>query len=263
MSEPTRSELYDGEVILTMDRRHVYRARIGDAKTVHVPNVTTILNQKDKSRALLPWAAGLAADHIREILKPGISTQLNEIEIDMAVETARNAHNVKRDAAASVGSIVHDYARRRLTGEDVDWPSHPQALNGADAFEAWLGQHEVQPIKVERQVLSKKHLYCGTADLLARIDNKVTLGDFKTSKDIYDEVFIQTAPYQKAMEEELGVKIEQRAVMHFDKENGDFRYALIPNDTLEDDFECFLALKKVYTWNKTAWPRVKAARGEE
>ena len=46
---------------------------------------------------------------------------------------------------------------------------------------------------VETEITMFHPLYAGTADFVARIDGTLTLGDFKTSKAIYDEAALQLA----------------------------------------------------------------------
>ena len=255
-----RWELYEGSVALTRNDQHRYWCKVGDERALPIPNVTTILGQKDKSSGLVPWAAGLAADWWRRVLVPGVAIKLTEAELDSYVNASKWAHRRNKDTAAAVGSIVHDYAQRRLVGDEVDYPSNPKALLAAEGFERWLAKHSIKPLHIERPLVSLRNWYAGTVDFIGEIDGVLTLADFKTSKNIYDEVMLQTAGYQAAAEEELGIEIEQRAAIHFDKETGSFTYAVFEKDRFEIDFGCFMALHQVWNWNKTAYARVQEAR---
>jgi len=267
MTDMKRFELYNGSRIITMDSRHIYRTRVphpdgtpGKTRSTTIPNVTSVINKKDKSRRLIPWATGMASNYWADMFKPGQPLTLDEPEIERHREAGKWANKRFAAGAANIGSIVHDYAEKRLYDAKIEMPANAQARHGAEAFDAWLSQHRVEPYEIERCCLSSKHWYVGTADLLANIDGVLTIADFKSSKSIYDEVLLQLAAYQKALEEELGCQIEQRMVIRFDKESGDFEVATIPADDLEHDFACFLHLLGVYDWDKTAWSRLEKIR---
>jgi hypothetical protein len=83
-------------------------------------------------------------------------------------------------------------------------------LQGKDGFEAklkpimqelvkWKNKHEIEVIDIERKIIDKEeHFYCGTADVLARIDGEVGILDIKTGSGIWEEYGLQTAAYAHA-----------------------------------------------------------------
>tara|TARA_R100000808_G_C2154027_1_gene164733 strand:- start:2123 stop:2896 length:774 start_codon:yes stop_codon:yes gene_type:complete len=248
--------LYDGSVKLTMDRNHVYRAAVDGAKKFHVPNVTTILGMKDKTRAMMHWQRTCIREEFEKQFPVGQTFKMDEIQRNRAIDTiASAADNISRQAR-EIGSLTHDYIELRLAGGDAPLPSHEEARNACTAFNNWLGDHDVQVMFTERMCFSKRHFYCGTTDLVATIDGKLTSLDFKTSKAIYPETFLQVSAYTEALEEELGIEIEQRASLRCDKADASYEYLVFPDEHIRD-FETFLSLLRLYHFDKQATKELK------
>jgi len=96
-------------------------------------------------------------------------------------------------------------------------------------------------------VYSKKHDYVGLLDLIAIIDKKKYLVDYKTSKGIYSDAYFQVAAYRNAYEEETGEKLDGTLILHFNKENGEFAIHERPEEDYQKDLSAFLgalAVKK-------------------
>jgi hypothetical protein len=207
----------------------------------HVPSVTTILWRLDKP-ALIQWAADCAVEHIRKT--PDFT------KIDW--EAARKAHATIRDEAGDVGTIVHKYARAVLEAKGdrqaLDGLTLPldvagtQALKAIAAFEAWMQTHKIEPVAVERRVFSQRFMYAGTLDFTGRIDDELSLLDFKTGNDVYDEAWFQMGGYDDALTEEhewqdiFGDSDTPRLahwIIHLDKNTGEFAaYRRGPEETL-------------------------------
>lgn len=254
-----RTSLYEGRVDLSMDSRHIYRAKIDGGKSQHVPNVTTIIGMKDKSRGLMKWQRDCIGKAFRMTFPVGVTFKMDELQIAKVEETITKAADIVRDEAADIGTMAHDYAETRLKGEPIDLPSNIQARNACEAFDAWLAGNDIEPLYLERQLYSIRHNFCGTVDFIGRINGVLTLADFKTSKALYNDNFLQASAYKEAVEEELGMEIEQRAIIRFDKETGDFEYHVLP-DTHERDFAAFQALKTIYVFDKESYKDIRAMK---
>lgn len=254
-------KLYNGEVTLTMDARHIYRVvdeKHGIAKPKPVINVTSVLGIIDKSRGLLPWAVGLAVAEFEAHVKPGVA--LDEIQIQTIGNAMKVAHTVKKEQAATIGSIVHKYAEDRLGLEDVDLPTAEAARSGAEAFDGWLEQHDIRPLHVEKKLYSRKYGYAGTVDFVGLIDGKMFVADFKTSNSIYPEMQLQTAAYAMALREEYpDLKIDARAIIRFSKEDGSFEFCELPNQQVRDEL-AFLSALSLHQWNKAASSEIYAIK---
>jgi hypothetical protein len=210
------SNHYDGKVTLAFDEKaHIYTATERGV-TRESFGVTTVLSVISKP-ALVPWAAKMTAEYVRENLKPGVG--LNEVEIATLCELAKGAHRKKKEAAGDIGKLAHAWVENLVkSGERPEFPEHEQARHACLAFVTWMQQHEVRFLKSEFRVYSRKHNYAGTADGVAIIDGCRTLFDLKTGS-CYPEHGLQLAAYQIALEEEYPRgKIEKRTIVSIKKD---------------------------------------------
>lgn len=198
-------------------RQHLYRRK---SDQMPVPGVTSILQVISKP-ALIQWAANMASAHWLEQV-----AQRNGVLLTAEAETidkeAKLAHRTFSKAAADIGTEVHKYAECKLKGLPVPELKTPQAIKGAEAFDRWRDDHDVQVGATERICFSQKYWYCGTCDFVGRIDGESCIADFKTSSGIWPEMRFQLAAYQQALEEEYGEKIKASWIVRFDKKTGEF-----------------------------------------
>jgi hypothetical protein len=258
-----RAEIWDGEVVVTRNLQHVYR--VSDQNPTKkfpafCPNVTKIVGMKDKSNGLMRWQMNMAIEAFHKKFPVGNTYKWNEKQMEKVEYTLRNAAAIMRDGAAAIGSMVHDYAERRLLGEKVDMPMEPSAKIACQAFEDWQRTTRIDAQFLERTLYSREHHIVGTADFIGLIGNKMTVADFKTGKNIYSEVFMQLECYRRMYEEEFGITVDQRAVIHFDKVTGAFEFVVLNEDTRDRDWETFLALKQVYQFDKDSYKELKQLR---
>lgn len=211
--------LYGGSVALDYeDSKHRYS--INDIKLAGTTSITGIVDKPQ----LISWAVKLAIEVIRRALRPGVA--LDEVEIVDLLKKAQFAHRDKKDSAGTIGSLVHDWCERHIQAileerAGPAMPSNPSVLHGVNAFLQWERDHKVEYIFSERKVVSIKHWFAGTLDILAVVDGKLTLVDLKTSGGVYEEYWLQTAGYCIAFHEEHpDERIEQRLILHLDKETG-------------------------------------------
>tara|TARA_Y100000817_G_scaffold65790_1_gene49704 strand:+ start:67 stop:843 length:777 start_codon:yes stop_codon:yes gene_type:complete len=254
-----KTTLYDGAVELSRGSNHVYRAKVDGGKSQIAPNVTSVTDKMDKSRALLIWQQRTVEQAIRETFPIGTNFRMDAAQMEKVTHAISHSSDVVKNSAAAIGTMVHQYAESKLRGENPARPVDPQAKAAAHAFDVWLKINKVEVIEVERAVYSRKHGYAGTCDLLAKVNGRLTLIDLKTSKSVYDSHFLQLEGYASALEEELGIEIEDRAILRLDKETADLEFHVLP-DTRERDLETFLALLTVYRFQSAARKDVAALR---
>lgn len=180
-----------------------------------VPGVTTILQCLGKP-ALVPWAAGMAANHWLEAIKSG------RTDFDVIHKESKSAHRKKAQDAADIGQNVHQYAECWFKKQTLPELKTDQAKHGVDAFHKWLDAHKVEILASERRIFSQQYHYAGTTDFVAKIDGELGVGDIKTSSGIYPEMRFQTAAYQHALQEEKDMKFDVRWIIRFDKKTGEF-----------------------------------------
>ncbi len=67
----------------------------------------------------------------------------------------------------------------------------PEELQGyVTAFEKWNEDNEVELVEHEKTIISEKHNFAGTLDLIAKVNGKLKILDIKTGKDIYPESYL-------------------------------------------------------------------------
>lgn len=213
--------LYSGRVLLEFDeKKHIYT--VGGVKQLSVTGITDIINKP----ALMYWAVNCTLEHIEANLKPGQS--LDEIQIKTLLADAKGANRRVSQKAADIGTLVHAYAEAFIKAElgmgtHPEYPINEAIRNGVDAFTQWWDQFHVVPVASEEKVYSEQYSYAGTLDLDAEVDGKRCIVDFKTSSGIYPEMWLQTAGYQLAREEELNTRYDGRWIIQFSKADGRFK----------------------------------------
>jgi len=191
-----------------------------------VPSVTTYLGVLNKP-ALVHWAweLGVAGLDYRKV----------------------------RDQAGDTGTIVHYLILSQLRGEEPDygqWSEHElnSALSPMSKFEAWKNEHELEPILLEAPLVSEVYRYGGTPDFYGKVDGKLTLLDFKTSKAIYKENFYQLAAYKELLEEHRH-GVEAVKVLRIGKSDDEGFEERAAGD-LENHWQVFLACQSIYELEK-------------
>src|SRR3990172_9281226 len=247
-------KLYNGQVELAFDgKKHIYTVCEDGGAPVRVPSVTQALGVIDKSRAMMFWAAGCAAEYLAERLEPGRA--YDEIEIAELTEAARYAHCRESRAARTIGSLVHGYLEKLLlwrTGKIQEMPALPvndQAVTAIEAGTEWMRTHRFEPQSVELRLYSRRHGFAGTADSpgwVARVVDSLAVVDWKSSKALYPEHRMQLAAYAVAASEMTGQEIRERWLVRLGQGTGKPEPAHLPAEDLEKDFNAFLAAKQLW-----------------
>lgn len=185
------------------------RTEFGDKTKVHtryyledgtqVPGVTTVTGILDKS-ALKNWAwkMGLKGEDIYKYT----------------------------DEAKAIGSLAHELIAQSLGGPSAKVKAYsPDQLERAEysvkVFADWRLRHsDLEPVAVEVPLVSEAHRYGGTIDLVARIDGRTELIDFKTGSGIWPEHEVQVGAYWKLLEQS-GQKIEGARILRIGRTEGE------------------------------------------
>jgi len=141
-----------------------------------------------------------------------------------------------RERGKTIHSVVEAYKSSKTVIETI-----PEEFKGyVKAFYGWIEGEKIKIEEREKTVVSKKHNYAGTLDLLVLKDKSRWIIDVKTGKDIYPEAFLQLSAYKHALEEDTEIKVDRIGVLLL-QENGKHKFA-----EGEDNFEVFLAIKKLW-----------------
>jgi len=119
------------------------------------------------------------------------------------------------EKAANWGKNVHEIMEKLLVDKKpkIDQIILPSIV----AFERWRNCHKIKVIDCEKTVLSNKHQYAGTFDVLAEINGKMGILDLKTSTGIWDDYCLQTAAYFQAFNENSSKKAKTRWILRIDQ----------------------------------------------
>lgn len=179
-----------------------------------VPSITTVIGQQP--HGLDGWFGYMGASSLAK--DPSLPEILGSpAKVRQAVNRAAKAAETYRDEAAQRGDRVHNYCEQvalRALGKPHRMQETREVLasNGEEAFAArfdeWWELFRVEPVAPEITVWNKSVGYAGTLDLVAKINGRTCLIDYKTKgtsrdgqvKPLDDKVVMQLVAGMKAEE---------------------------------------------------------------
>ena len=136
-----------------------------------VPGVTTITGELGWSkRTLIKWANRLGQE--------GVDTQKY---VDDKADIGTLAHLMVANQLQGIKTPTDDYSKNQIKA----------ALNAVKSFDAWASDKKIEPVMIEKPLVSEVNGFGGTMDIYAKVDGSLELIDLKTGKGIYDEHLIQ------------------------------------------------------------------------
>lgn len=237
---------------------------------IEFPSVTQILNIKDKP-ALINWAVNSMAEWIRQnspIDDYGLYV-LSEGALEKAKREYRNISKEALDIGTAVHDMILEYTK---TGKkDFDFENE-QIEKSFNSFLDWEESNKVEWLESEKMVINLVHGYNGRFDAIAKVNGKITLIDFKTSKGIYTEMKEQLGAYWFAYKEkkdnyvfdimdrddkeytvedlEPKYKIDSFGILRLDKVTGFPEWRRYDKQEIKRAGEGFLSLTKYYYQSK-------------
>lgn len=228
---------------------------------------TTISLGVPKGEILMRWAASETARSAVSSLPRLIAARTDE-ERASVMKYLRNAAERKRDAAADLGTAIHNAAEARVLGKPWPEPTEEEApfLWAWDNFiRDWQPEWEA----VELVVANPEFGYAGKTDWHAYINvpglgRVLAVGDYKTGKNIYHEIGMQLSAYRRATVawssdgREFEPPVADYAVgVHLRpdkyKRTG---YRVLPIRTDDFVFDAFLAAQRVADYMESISPSV-------
>lgn len=231
------------------EKKHQYKV---DGQVV--PGTTSITGVIDKSYALIWWAVNEARDYILDEMEPGKA--YDEVEIDELAQGARLAHKRSSGKALAIGTVVHTYAenwiKAQLNGtEEPEMPANDQAQESAIEFLDWVEENDIEFLTSEQMVYHPMFGYAGTYDAKAIVNGDLLVIDFKTSKGIYDEYYLQSVAYMRAEQQRTGEDIDGIAIARFPKSSAGFEVKTVTdNRELRQHWNGFQGALKIHNWQK-------------
>ena len=167
---------------------------------------------------------------------------------------------------ADLGTVVHGkieaYYQRHYHSvfDDSQYPDVVRQKSDElfGKFLGWESERDIYPIFTELPMICSR--FGGTIDAVVEMDEKITIIDWKTSKEIYPEYFGQLSAYLYLMRRgypadggneqdvyDIGQKIEQVAVVQIPKD-GEPASRIIPvkSDEFKVAWEFFSASLRLY-----------------
>lgn len=177
---------------MTFTRRNHGRGHSYYLDGVKLDGVTTIISNGLPKPALVRWAANTAA--AKAVDEWDTLAELPPSERLKAISAAPDA---ARDTAAVRGTRVHALADQLARGEEVTVPD--ELAGHVEACVKFLDDWQPVTLLTETPVYHDRYRYAGTLDLLAEINGRRWLLDFKTSRGgAYGDTAFQLAAYRYA-----------------------------------------------------------------
>lgn len=193
----------------------MYRRSLQEPPTV--PSITTVIAQQPVE--LDGWRSYMAAKHVAD--HPELrDLAANPSQMRQLVRTAVDASETYARSAAERGDRVHGYAEQlalRALGRPHRVEEALQVLRerGEEGFalsiDRWWQAFGVEPLAAELTVWNHSLGYAGTLDLVAKINGRVCLIDYKT-KGTSRDGRVKALDNKVAMQLVAGMKAEESLV---------------------------------------------------
>jgi len=146
------------------------------------------------------------------------------------------------------GTRMHKYFENYLKGKEPDERyMEPEERSVFFTFRDWIEERKVEPMFLEKQVVSK-YGYGGTIDFVGKVDGVLTIIDWKTAKDIYDDYPIQLGAYYNGLKEVEEIDVESGIIVTF--RNLTAKPIVLTRQQLNTLFKIFLAAYRVCQYKK-------------
>lgn len=160
----------------------------------------------------------------------------------------------KQQEYFDAGTLAHALAEATLKNELLT-PEYigqfakeiqAQAKQAHNNFIHWLKGNKVNVIELEKHMVSEMYLFGGTPDLIAKVNGKLAIIDWKSSKAVYDTYWLQVGAYrQLALEAGYG-DIQEVHILRISKDYSgwDHMYRQI-QPWMWEGFQACLTLDKI------------------
>lgn len=168
---------------------------------VRIPSVTQILSKLKDPNPLMSW--------VHKLTLAGLDYK----------KESRHAANIGSYVHACIENSLSDGPNPNASEYDLDGDDQESCTNAITAFQSWQQSKQcIEVLEQEVSLISKQYRFGGTFDLLANINGKLTVVDWKTSARLYPENEIQAAAYC-ILCAEAGYAIQQYTIVRLCKES--------------------------------------------
>lgn len=255
----------------------------GDKKGFQAVGTTTYTKSGYvTSMGLISWYKGQTAEAVFSALTvPGEKGfmpregfwPITKTAKDDLIKEAKKADQATSQEAADIGTICHGYAELHSLGKIAEADALLEKVKGVDAwpliesctrkYKEWAATNRGELVMAEglaayicpvhRGVTAEDEClcFCGKFDRLDRVNGKLRLRDYKTSKDIFLDQFIQLGGYKPAIKTWYNLDVQELEVLRFGKEDGTFETMLIDIPAEVETFQKqALRCRRTYNFRK-------------
>jgi hypothetical protein len=207
-----------------------------------VPGSTTIARLAGDASALIGWAG-------KTCMRAGYDAGRNATGMPRWTDVLYG----QRDAAADAGTAGHEMAQAWLRGDDPETAAleagcKPESLEGGrhamESFIEWWERGRYRLLSMEEPLVSERHRYGGTYDLLVETDRGPEMLDLKTG-GTYPEHLLQVASYGHLLNECKGVEVRAYHLLRITRDTKpDFHHSHFSE--LEAELRAFLLARELY-----------------
>ena len=147
--------------------------------------------------------------------------------------------------ALEVGNDTHQWIEHYINYGHACAEPEDYISKSVNAFLDWTTEYNPEWVDAERKVYCDKHKYAGTVDAVAKINGRVCVIDFKTSKKVYKPYHLQVTAYAQAIKRMDGLRRWPLGIiLRLDKETGEFEHKVFEPKHNFNTFKKCLELKQ-------------------
>jgi len=178
--------------------------------------------------------------------------------VDWALSIGEEEYHRIIDEALEIGNHTHEWIEEYIyTGRCIFNEEGLGNNNSIEAFLAWEEKYKPEWLSSEQKVYCDKYKYAGTVDAVAKINGRVCVIDFKTSKKIYKPYHLQVTAYAQAIKRIDGLKRWPLGIiLRLDKETGEYDQKVFEP---RDHFNTFKKCLELRQWSSL---RIKNDKGK-
>ena len=168
--------------------------------------------------------------------------------VDWALSIGEEEYHRIIDEALEIGNFTHEWIEKYIDeGRHSSVPNNQGSHNSIKAFLAWEEEYKPEWLYSEDKIYCDKYQYAGTLDAVAKINGRVCVIDFKTSKKIYKPYHLQVTAYAQAIKRMDGLRRWPLGIiLRLDKETGKYEQKVFEP---KDHFNVFKKCLELRQWS--------------
>jgi len=167
--------------------------------------------------------------------------------VDWALSIGEEEYHRVIDEALEIGNETHKCLESLVNGGPYLTGTSEGSCNSINAFDDWTLDFNPEWLDSERKIYCDKYKYAGTVDAVAKINGRVCVIDFKTSKKIYKPYHLQVTAYAQAIKRIDGLgRWPLGIILRLDKETGEYEQKVFEP---KDHFNTFKKCLELKQWS--------------